>query len=162
MRARIRHALLADKLAPVNSPRMTATEVLERSAEMALLLGATYGRLQSEFLTPLIQRAYSILRRRGEVPDIMIDGRSVMIDYRSPLARAQSQGNVQNTLSWINSALAMGGDAANSVDLGAAARFLGEALGVPGNLIRHPEALAEFSQQQPPLTPASDSIGEKT
>ncbi len=143
LRTRIRHALLADKLAPVNSPRMTATEVLERSSEMALLLGATYGRLQSEFLTPLIQKAYSILRRRGEVPDLLIDGRSVMIDYRSPLARAQSQGNVQNTLSWINSAIAMG--ASESVDLNAAARFLGEALGVPGNLIRNPEALAAYA-----------------
>ncbi len=154
LRTRIRHALLADKLAPVNAPRMTATEVLERAAEMALLLGATYGRLQSEFLTPLIQRAYSILRRRGEVPDVMIDGRSVTIDYRSPLARAQSQGNVQNTLSWINSALAMGGEAAQSVDLGAAARFLGEALGVPGDLIKNPKALAALSESQtlsPPL-----------
>lgn len=128
---------------------------------MALLLGATYGRLQSEFLTPLIQRAYSILRRRGEVPDIIIDGRSVMIDYRSPLARAQSQGNVQNTLSWINSALAMGGDAANSIDLGAAARFLGEALGVPGNLIRNPQALAELSQKQISTQPESEQAGEK-
>ncbi len=44
LRTRINHALLADKLAPIASARMTATEVLERSAEMALLLGATYGR----------------------------------------------------------------------------------------------------------------------
>jgi len=63
LRDRIRHALLSDKLGPIVSNKMSATEVLERSNDMALLLGATYGRLQSELLTPLIERAFSILKR---------------------------------------------------------------------------------------------------
>lgn len=146
LQSRIRHALLTDKLAPVVSPRMTATEVLERSGEMALLLGATYGRLQSELLTPLIKRAFHILKRRGEVPDVSLDGRLVTVDYRSPLARNQGQRNVQNTLSWINSVLAMGPEAALSVDLAQAARFLGDALGVPSNLIRKQIALPQIQE----------------
>src|SRR5690606_16628614 len=44
LRARIRHALLIDKLGQIDSRKMTATEVIERAADMALLLGATYGR----------------------------------------------------------------------------------------------------------------------
>ncbi len=136
LQSRIRHALLADRLTPVTGPRMTATEVMERSAEMTLLLGATYGRLQSELLTPLIRRAHSILRRRGEVPDIALDGRLITIDYRSPLARAQGQRNVQNTLSWITSVMSMGPEAIQAVDLAQAARFLGDALAVPRHLIR--------------------------
>ncbi len=136
LRSRIRHALLVDRLGMIGQRQMTATEVLERSAEMALLLGATYGRLQSELLTPLIQRAYGILRRRGEVPDIDIDGRLVTLDYRSPLALGQRQNNIQNTLYWINSALAMGPEAATAVNLPAAIRHLGQALGVPSDLIR--------------------------
>ncbi len=143
LRSRIRHALLTDKLGQIADRRMTATEVLERSAEMALLLGATYGRLQSELLTPLIQRAFAILRRRGEIPDIALDGRYVALDYRAPLARAQGQRSVQNTLTWIDSVLAMGPQAAEAVDLGRAARFLGEALGVPSDLIR---------KELPPIT----------
>ena len=115
---------------------MTATDVIERSAEMSLLLGATYGRLQTELLTPLIKRAFAILKRRGEVPDVALDGRYVMVDYRSPLARSQGQRNIQNTLSWINSVLAMGPEASSAVDLSRAARFLGDALGVPSDLIR--------------------------
>lgn len=147
LRARIRHALLADRLGPVAGPKMTATEVLERSAEMALLLGATYGRLQSEMMTPLIRRAFAILRRRGEVPDINIDGRLVVLDYRAPLARAQGQRNIQNTLFWVESVLAMGGAATGAVNLDAAARFLGEALGVPSDLI---------GGAQPPVINAND------
>ncbi len=145
LQARIRHALLADKLLPVaNAGKMSATEVIERSAEMSLILGATYGRLQAELLTPLIKRAFAILRRRGEVPDISLDGRLVAVDFRSPLARAQGQRNVQNTLSWISSVMAMGGEAALSVDLQAAAKFLGEAMAVPSDLIRS-EILPDLS-----------------
>lgn len=145
LQARIRHALLTDRLAPIAAPRMSATEVLERSAQMSVLLGATYGRLQSELLTPLIKRAFNILRRRGEIPDISLDGRLVVVDYRSPLARSQGQRNVQNTLSWINSALSMGPEAAATVNLPQAVRFLGDALGVPNDLIRKELPFANLS-----------------
>lgn len=136
LRARIRHALLIDKLGQMDGRKMTATEVIERASEMALLLGATYGRLQSELLTPMIRRAYAILRRRGEIPDIALDGRFVALDYRAPLARAQAQRNVQNIITWLTTTLGMGGEAASVVDIPRAARFLGEALGVPSDLIR--------------------------
>ena len=150
LQARIRHAMLTDKLGPLTGARMTATEVIERSAEMSLLLGATYGRLQTELLTPLIKRAFAILVRRGEVPDIALDGRLVSVDYRSPLARSQGQRNVQNTLSWINTVLAMGPQAAQNIDFAAATRFLGEALAVPSDLIRS-EVLPDLSALEPAL-----------
>jgi len=136
LRGRIRHALLTDKLGAVSGARMSATEVLERSNEMALLMGATYGRLQSELLTPLVQRAFAVLKRRGEIPDITLDGRTVALEYRSPLARAQAQRGIQNTLTWIETVLSMGKDAGDSVDKRRAATFLGEALGVPSDLIK--------------------------
>ena len=80
---------------------MTATEVVERSNEMTRLLGATYGRLQAELLMPLLTRAISILRRRGEIPEITLDGRTVDIQYKSPLARAQARQDVRETLLWL-------------------------------------------------------------
>ncbi len=149
LQARIRHALLNDKLGPITGPRMTATEVIERAAQMSLILGATYGRLQTELLTPLIKRAFHILRRRGEIPDIALDSRLVVVDYRSPLARSQGQRNVQNTLSWLNSALAMGAEAAETVNVPQAVRFLAEALGVPSDLV-HKEVVSQTSQINQP------------
>ncbi|HYG84770.1 MAG TPA: portal protein [Azospirillum sp.] len=136
LRSRIRHALLADRLAPLGDPRMTATEVLERSAEVGRMLGATYGRLQSELLTPLLLRAVSILRRRGEIPDFTVDGRLVELQYRSPLAQAQGLRDVQATLRWLETAQRLGADALAAVDVPATARWLGEAFGVPAKLIR--------------------------
>ncbi len=117
---------------------------------MSLILGATYGRLQSELLTPLIQRAFSILQRRGEVPDIALDGRLVAVDYRSPLARAQGQRNIQNTISWLNSVMSMGAEATANIDIPAAVRFLGDALAVPSDLMRSeilPESPSEITTE---------------
>jgi hypothetical protein len=148
LRRRIRHALLVDRLGPVTDARMTATEVMERSAEMARLLGATYGRLQSELLTPLVLRAVAILRRRGEIPDLAVDGRLIELQYRSPLAQAQAQRDVQATLRWLDVAAGLGPEGAATIDVAAAARWLARSFGVPGELIRTvppPAVAAEIS-----------------
>ncbi len=137
LRASIRHTLLVDRLAPVTNGRMTATEILERSAEAARLLGAIYGRLQAELLTPLLLRAMGILRRRGEIPPITVDGRLVEVDYRSPLARAQAREDVRNTMMWLDAAAKLGPEAQRMIDLGAATGWLARTLGVPSELVRH-------------------------
>ncbi|MBV6633189.1 MAG: head-tail connector protein [Alphaproteobacteria bacterium] len=141
LRNRIRHGLLIDRLAAMDARRMTATEVLEQSAEMARILGATYGRLQSELLTPLILRAVDILRSRGEVADIPIDGRLVTLDHLSPLAQAQAQRAVQSTLTWLEAASALGPQGQAVIDTAAAARWLGKTLGVPPDLMRDPASM---------------------
>ena len=136
LRARIRHALMADALAQIDAPRMTATEVLERSAEMSRILGATYGRLQSELLTPLIQRGLAILRRRREIPDIVVDGRVVALQYRSPLAQDQAKEDARNVVSWIEMTARLGPEAGTVVDAAAAGRWLARTLGVPAELVK--------------------------
>jgi len=145
LRGRIRAALLVDKLGQVDTPRMTATEVLERAAEMARILGATYGRLQSELLTPLVQRGLAILSRRGEVPDIHVDGRRIDLRYKSPLARNQAQHDAQNTLMWLDAVRALGPEALPAVDHQATVRWLARAFGVPTELLRPEGGMASAS-----------------
>lgn len=142
LRNRIRHAMLIDRLAALDGRRMTATEVVERAAEMARILGATYGRLQSELLTPLVLKAFDILRQRGEVPDLPVDGRLVTLEHRSPLAQAQAQREVQATLTWLEATGGLGPEAGAVVDRAAAARWLGQRLGVAPELIRQAPAFA--------------------
>ena len=110
---------------------MTATEVLERAAQMARVLGATYGRLQSELLSPLVTRG--ILARRGEIPNLPLDNRTVVLEYKSPQARYQAQQDVQNTPVWLDSVRALGPDALAAIDQAAAARWLGRASAFPAN-----------------------------
>lgn len=136
LRRQIRKALLADKLGQPDQPRMTATEVLERSAEMARLLGATYGRLQAELLMPLIERAVAILARRGAIPEIRIDGRNVDLEYKSPLARQQARQDAQNAVLWLETLRTLGPEGMAAVDQAAAVEWLAKAFGVPRSLIR--------------------------
>jgi hypothetical protein len=134
--SRIRHALLADKLGQVSTPKMTATEVMERASDMARLLGATYGRLQSELLTPLVMRAVHILRRRGEIPDVVVDGHSVELQYRSPLAQSQAQRDARNLMTWMTALNQLGPQAQDAIDAAAAARWLGRTFNVPAEVLK--------------------------
>jgi hypothetical protein len=95
--------------------------------------------LQAELLTPLMGRALAILRRRGEVPPIVLDGTIAEIHYRSPLARVQAREEIRNTLLWLETMGKLGGEAAELVDLAATASWLAETLGVPRDLLVRPD-----------------------
>lgn len=151
LRARIRHALLADRLPQGNDKARTATEIMERSAEMSLLLGATFGRLQVELLNPLIKRAYHILRQRGAIPDLPLDGRTVMIDYRSPLAKAQSNRDAQAAIGWIQTINALGEEASNRIDRVAVMDYLSNILGL-SNFLK--------TESPPTLNQTSKTLGD--
>ena len=145
LRARIRHTLLTDRLGAVADRRMTATEVLERSGEMTRLLGAMFGRLQAELLSPLVHRAVGILRRRGELPGFVVDGSAVELQSRAPLARLQARQDVQNVLLWLDTITRLGPEASGVLNLGEAARWLATMLGVPDELVGEPSPLASLA-----------------
>ena len=149
MRSRIRHALMVDMLGQPDRPDMTATEVLERSLEMARLLGATYGRLQSELLTPLANRAVGILQRRGETGRFEIDGRIVEMVYASPLARHRHGREAGMVRDWIAAVTAMGPEAQKLLDPVKASRYLAGAFGVPEDILRSDAELAELAVDVP-------------
>lgn len=161
LRGRIRAALMADRLGQVNAPKMTATEVLERSAEMARQLGATYGRLQAELMVPLAKRAVAILRRRGEIPDIAIDGHEVDVQIVSPIAMHRRHAEAQSALQWFETLALLGPEATQVVRQHDAARWLARAFRVPENLLKTPEEIAEAAQTAPasgPIAPSADPM----
>ncbi|MGK7863699.1 portal protein [Falsiroseomonas sp. E2-1-a4] len=136
LRTRIRGALLADRIAASDKAGMTATEVTERSAISIRLLGAIYGRLQAELLSPLVARCLAVLRRRGEVPALLADGQEARLVYSSPLARVQARADASDTLLFLQAAAGLGKDAAAVLDAPAAARWLARTLGAPPEIIR--------------------------
>lgn len=135
LRANINRCLLVDQLTTSVGGKMTATEVIERINQISRILGATYGRLQSEFLTPVIIRAVSILKRRGEISDIMVNGYEVDLKYQSPLAQSQILRDAENVLSWIKTLAEFGTDALSVIDRKAVALWLGKVFGVSEQLI---------------------------
>lgn len=77
----------------VDTPQMTATEVLERAREKGALLSPTMGRQQSEFFGPAIEREIDLLNQQRllpEMPPELLEARGEYeIAYESPLSRAQ-------------------------------------------------------------------------
>ena len=78
------------------SPNMTATEVVARQEEKMRLMGPMIGRLQVEFLGPLINRVFNIMSRMKmlPLPPSAIQGQELKITYTSPLARAQKSSQL--------------------------------------------------------------------
>jgi hypothetical protein len=77
----------------IETPQMTATEVLQRAQEKGALLSPTMGRQQSEFLGPLIERELDVLAQQNMLPPMpaILQQAKAEYDtvYSSPLSRAQ-------------------------------------------------------------------------
>lgn len=89
----------------VDSPQMTATEVLERAREKGALLAPSFGRYQTEGLGPMIAREYEILVRQGKIPEPpqeLLDANATWeVEYDAPLNRAiksESVAGFQRTM----------------------------------------------------------------
>lgn len=93
----------------VETPQMTATEVLERTREKGILLAPTIGRQQSEYLGPLIEREIDLLTRQGLIPpmpEIMREAEGeYRIEYDSPLSRAQRAEEASGLMRTVETAL---------------------------------------------------------
>jgi hypothetical protein len=80
------------------SKEMTAAEVQMRSEEQMRLMGAIVGRIESEFLNPLILAVYHILVKYGRIQGIgKNDLPNIEIQYISPLVRAQKSAAYNGT-----------------------------------------------------------------
>lgn len=101
----------------VDTPQMTATEVLERAREKGMLLAPTAGRLQAEFLGPLIERELDLLARQGllpPMPQVLIDATvEYRIEYDNPMSRmakAEKASGFMRSLSMAAEYAKMTGD----------------------------------------------------
>jgi len=145
IKASIRSAFYVDQLELKNSPAMTATEVQVRYELMQRLLGPTLGRLEHDFLSPLIERSFAILQRAGrfgEPSKMMQDkGEQVVMDvkYTGPLARAQRIDKSQSIQRWLVLTAELGEmypELRDLPDIDVTGRELADLEGVPSNLLK--------------------------
>ena len=150
LRSRIRATLLADRLAP--APRgsgRTATEVLSDASDNARILGAHYGRLASELVTPLALRVMHLLSAQNLLPppfvaDHLAGGKlpqGVVFRHRAPLAQLQLQRDSANFFLFLERLIGLGAPATETVDLHRAVRYGAQMLGVPETLLKPPPEL---------------------
>lgn len=151
LQASIRKILLADQLQPQEGPAMTATEVHVRVQLIRQLLGPIYGRLQAEYLQPLITRCFGLAYRAGvlgEAPD-SLKGQVFTVKYISPLARAQKMEEVSAIDQYVAGAVQVSQvhpEVLDTIDFDAAQELRGEALGVPSKVRRTEKDIAAIRE----------------
>lgn len=141
LEVKIRRALMSDLFDKImQDTTMTATQVHAIMGMIRQRMGPRFGRLQSEWLQPLIERCYGLALRAGilGMPPKSLRSRNYSIKYESPLARAQKLEDVAAMDRYEQS---LGAEAAVKPDIvdvyewDKAARRRGELLGVPQDLM---------------------------
>jgi len=152
MRLNIKKALYNEQLGDPNKTPATATEITERMADLSRQIGAAFGRLQAEFVIPVLKRVIYILRKQGRINLPSIGNKEIQIKPVSPLAQAQNNQDVMiidRFLELIGSKF--GPQSLNMfIKTDAVAEYISRKMGLPGNLIRDKEeqkAILEQMQQ---------------
>jgi hypothetical protein len=155
VRGSVRRIFFSDQLELNEGPQMTATEVQVRYELMQRLLGPTLGRLQSEFLNPIVERAfYSMLRGNAlpPMPEILQSiGGDLDIEYVGPLARSQKMDEVtsiQRAMDGIMQLAQVNPEVLDIVDVDKAGRTISDRLGAPADILRGAEQVGEIRQSR--------------
>lgn len=94
---RVNETLLAAPFGSIEeSPVRSATEMSIRQNDMSQTTMATFARIQSEFLEPLIQRIIFVLQEQGALPPLRVDGKEVTVKFTSPVSRMQDTEDLQS------------------------------------------------------------------
>lgn len=148
----IRKTLMADNFPPPDAPMKTAYEWSVRVDMLRKLLGPIYGRLQAEYLQPLIERCFGLASRAGifKPAPQSLQNRSYSVRYVSPMARAQrldEVGAIEATfataLGWEGAGLA---GTMDNLDPAKALELLVEGRGAPAGIRRDPKDVAKMRQ----------------
>ena len=141
----------------VETPTMTATEVLARTQEKGILLAPTAARLEQEYLGPMIERELDILSRQNKLPELPAElveaGGEYTIKYESPLTRAQRSSQaigIQETLQAAIQLSAIDSSILDRVDVEDGLVKLAEINNTPASMIRSDSETQELraSRQQ--------------
>jgi len=147
----IRQPFHADDLMLKESPAMTATEVQARMELMQRLLGPTLGRLQSDFLDPLIERTFKILWRAGQLNEMPegVNTSEMDISYLGPMSRAQSADKVASIDRWVMSQVQLAEinpEVLDNIDFDMAARESAKLLGTPAKVVRDKDEVDQLRE----------------
>lgn len=144
-----------------NGPQMTATEVQVHYEDMQRILGPTTGRLEAEFLNPLVERIFKVMARARAFRPMpaelaaAVNGGAADLDikYEGPMARAQRAVELtaqDRTVAFaMNFAAAEGKpDALDVLNRDQMIRNRAYITGLPSDELRSDEAVQELRGQR--------------
>ena len=138
---------------PVDGPQMTATEVMQRKEEFIREIGPVFGRLETDYTAPIVERAFLIMFRAGgflPVPDSLA-GRKIRFRYQSPVKKIRQQVEAAAARMWALELVELEQvrpGALDVLDIDEYARFQAEAGNVPQRIIVSKDRVAEIRMQR--------------
>jgi hypothetical protein len=167
----------------LRSSGRTAYELSLRNQERLQQLGPVTERLNTEFLSAVIERSYAILDRHNAFPSFEslgeeYRGKGIDIEYTSPLAQAQKMSGINNMntlFGMIANITQFAPEALKMLDIETFVRVYAEKAGAEAKLLKSPEvfrremaALAQQAQEaaavekQAAMAPAVESYTNAT
>lgn len=138
---------------PVGGPEMTAFEVNERKEEFIREIGPVFGRQETDYTAPIIERVFKIMLRAGAflpIPDVLSQ-KGVRFEYASPIKRIRQQIEANAARAWKDDLMASAEFKPEGLDLinmDAYGRFTAEAAGIPSDIVNGEDAVAQIRTQR--------------
>lgn len=127
---------------PVEGPQMTATEVIQRKEEFLREIGPVFGRLETDYTAPMIERAFAILFRAGAFAPVppSLQGRRVRFEYESPVKRIRQQIESAAARLWVQEHINMATELQrpeilDPINFDEYSKFTHEAAGLPHEIL---------------------------
>lgn len=152
-RNHIRTIFYNDMLQLVGGPKMTATEVMQRTEEKLRIMGPVLGRMQSECLSPMIDRVFGIMFRGGYLmpPPRALAGQQIEVEYISPLAKAQKTTEMQgiaNAVQFLAPMVQIDPSIMDSVDMDQLVKYVWNIQGAPQQILKPAKVVEAIRQQR--------------
>lgn len=138
---------------PTDGPQMTATEINARRDEFIREVGPVFGRLETDYTAPMIERAFHIMLRGGgfrPIPEVL-QGQNIRFEYQSPIKRAREQIEAVAAVQWAQSLMEMSQvkpEALDKINIDALANFTAKANNLPLEIINSDETVAALREER--------------
>jgi hypothetical protein len=150
LRMNIKKILMDDTLPPDNMSARSATEISERTRELATNLGSAFGRLINETMIPVVTRILFVMDQMALIDmPLRVNGLEVKVTPVSPLSQAQKLQEVQDAMQYTQIAMGMGPTGVATVSVTRLLQFVAERMGIDSRVIAtQEEQMAFFKQMQ--------------
>ena len=164
LRMNIKKIMMDDTLPPDNMSARSATEIAERTRELATNLGSAFGRLITETMVPIVARTLYVLDQQGLVDlPLKVNGVEVKVTPISPLAQAQKLQEINDLVQYMQIANSMGPQGQATIAVPKVLEFIAERLGITQDVLNSQEEqqmimqqMAQMQQQMAEPQPADD------
>lgn len=140
---------------PISGPQMTATEVIQRKDEFIREIGPVFGRFETDYTAPTVERSFNIMLRGGAflpVPDILA-GQNLTFQFESPITKIREQVKAAAVKLFAQETIELAattGDVSilDNVNFDEVTRFNGESISLPNGVIRPEQEVAQLRAQR--------------